>query len=93
MALSAIYHWIWNIEGGFNWYNGLGGQFGSYQDKWNSNNSGLTLAIGGQLGIEFDFNDLGAPILLSLDTRPIWGFIGGTSGVGYGAAFGARYTF
>lgn len=92
-ALTGIYHWVWNIEGGFNWYAGPGAQLGFYQHKSNSSNDGLTLGLGGQLGAEFDFNELGAPLLLGLDVRPMWGFIGGTSGVGYGGAFSLRYTF
>ncbi|NRA11880.1 MAG: hypothetical protein HRT57_07995, partial [Crocinitomicaceae bacterium] len=47
---------------------------------------------GGQIGIEYDFNSLGAPILIGFDTRPMWGFLNG-GGVGYGAAFSIRYTF
>ena len=93
-ALSGIYHWVWNLDGGLNWYIGPGAQLGFYDSKFNnSNDDGMTLDIGGQIGLEFDFNELGAPILLSLDSRPMWGFIGGTSGFGYGAAFSLRYTF
>jgi len=92
-ALTGIYHWVWNIEDGLNWYVGPGAQLGFYQDKFFNNNNGVTLSIGGQIGLEYDFNDLGAPLLLGLDLRPMWGFIGGTSGVGYGGAFSLRYTF
>ena len=90
--LSGIYHWVWNLTDGLNWYAGLGGQLGMFQHKFAGNEDGLTLAVGGQLGIEFDFNDLGAPILISLDTRPMWGFLS-NGGAGYGGAFGIRYTF
>lgn len=93
MAISGIYHWVWNIEGGLNWYAGVGGQLGSYRNNGNNNNDGLSLALGGQIGIEYDFNDMGAPILLSLDARPMWNFIGDYSGGHYGAALGIRYTF
>jgi hypothetical protein len=92
-AVSGIYHWVWNIEGGLNWFIGPGAQLGFYSNKYNSNSNGLTLSLGGQIGIEYDLNDLGIPIQLGLDTRPMWGFIGGTSGFGYGGAFSARYTF
>lgn len=95
LGISGIYHWVWNITSGLNWYAGLGGQLGyySYGDSF-SENDGITLAAGGQIGIEFDFNELGAPILLSLDTRPMWGFLNtGNSGFGYGAALGIRYIF
>lgn len=92
-ALTGVYHWVWNIEDGLNWYIGPGAQLGFYQDKYFSSNNSTTLSIGGQLGLEYDFNDLGAPLLLGLDIRPMWGFIGATSGIGYGGAFSLRYTF
>lgn len=93
IGVTGIYHWNWNITSGLNWYFGPGAQLGLYSDNYNDNNDGLTLALGCQLGIEFDFNELGAPFLLSIDTRPMWGFIGGGSGFGYGGALGLRYTF
>jgi hypothetical protein len=92
-AITGVYHWVWNITNGLNWYVGPGAQIGLYQDKWNNNNDGITLGLGGQIGIEYDFNTLGAPILLGLDTRPMWGFNGGVSGIGYGGAFSLRFTF
>ena len=92
MALSGIYHWVMNIDGGFNWFIGPGAQIGTYSDK-DGGNDGLTLGLGGQIGIEYDFNELGAPILLGLDTRPMFGFIGGNNGFGYGGAFSIKFTF
>jgi len=92
-ALTGIYHWVWNITDGLNWYVGPGAQLGLYRDKWNDNDDGITLGLGGQIGLEYDFNTLGAPLLLGLDTRPMWGFNGGVSGIGYGAAFSLRFTF
>ncbi len=93
LGITGIYQWVWNIEDGFNWYAGLGGQLGLYSDKYNSENDGATLSVGGQLGIEYDFNQLGAPIQMSFDIRPMWGFFSGYSGIGYGAAFSIRYTW
>lgn len=92
--ISGIYHWVWNLDGGLNWYIGPGAQLGFYD--YNDNNDdvdGVTVNVGGQIGLEFDFNELGAPLLLSLDSRPMWGFLGGTRGFGYGGAFSLRYTF
>ena len=54
--------------------------------------SGVGVGVGGQLGIEYDFNANGAPILLSLDARPMFDLIN-DGGFGYGAALGVRYTF
>ena len=93
IGITGIYHWVWNITSGLNWYVGPGAQVGLYNNSGVSNEDGITLALGGQLGLEYDFNHLGAPILLGLDTRPMWGFIGGGSGLGYGGAFSLRFTF
>ena len=94
MFLSATYQWDWNIVGGLNWYIGPGAAIGFY--NWNDDpkSSGLNLGIGGQIGLEFDFNVLGAPILLSLDSRPMWDFVGYyDDGFGWGAALSLRYTW
>lgn len=109
LGASIIYHWVWNISGGFNWYIGPGGQVGFYNHRSNHNHgngvghnhndedfreNGLIVNIGGQIGIEYDFNEHGVPIQLSLDTRPMWGlFSTYRSGLGYGGALGIRYTF
>lgn len=94
-TLSVIYHWVWNLKGGLNWYIGPGGQVGFYNYTYNDDNynDGITLNLGGQIGLEYDFNNLGAPILLSIDSRPMWGFLDGNRGFGYGGAFSARFTF
>jgi hypothetical protein len=93
LLITGIYHWWWNITDGLNWYAGPGAQLGLYNERKNDNNDGITLGIGGQIGIEYNFNDLGAPILLSLDTRPMWDFFGYYNGFAYGGAFAIRYTF
>lgn len=92
-VLAGIYHWVWNIEDGFNWYLGPGARIGFWNDSSGSEPSGITLGIGGQVGIEYDFQELGAPLLLGLDSRPMWGLIGNASGFGYGAAISLKYTF
>lgn len=95
LGVSILYHWVWNITDGLNWYIGPGGQIGYY--SYNDNffgDDGITLAVGGQIGLEYDFNtSFGVPVLLSLDSRPMWGFNEGNNGFGYGAALGIRYIF
>lgn len=93
IVFSAIYHWDWNITDGLNWYVGPGAQLGAWNYKYYDDGDGFTLAVGGQIGLEYDFNQHGAPILLSLDSRPMWGFVGAYRRFGYGAALGIRYTF
>jgi opacity protein-like surface antigen len=67
--LTGVYQWVWNIEGGFNWYAGVGGGIGSWSyDHHNVSDSGTFLFAAGDIGIEYNFEE--APIQLSLDARP-----------------------
>lgn len=67
--LTGIYQWVWNIEGGFNWYAGLGAGIGSWSYNYENNkDSGVILNAAGNIGIEYNFSE--APIQLSLDFRP-----------------------
>lgn len=92
LAISGIYHWVWNLTEGLNWFIGPGAQLGFYDDYYD-NDSGGGIAIGGQIGLEYDFNQHGLPIQMGLDARPMWNFIGYYSGFGGGSAFSIRYTF
>ena len=89
--LTGIYHWDWNITEGLNWYVGPGAGIGYY--SYDDSSDYLNIAIGGQIGLEYDFNTLDAPILLSIDVRPMWDFVGDNAGLGWGAALGVRYTW
>lgn len=91
--LTGVYQWVWNIDGDFNWYAGIGGGLGS----WSVNNSvvkdnGTFAFAAGDIGIEYNFKD--APIQLSLDFRPEFGG-GGYYKNNYGSdiALGVRYRF
>ncbi len=93
----GIYQWVWNIDGGFNWYAGVGGGVGnvSYNDDFNRRNnrnnySETFLLFAGQVGIEYNFD---IPIQLALDTRPEFYFGDVRDGSGYGIALSVRYTF
>jgi hypothetical protein len=89
--LAGIYHWDWNITEGLNWYVGPGAGIGYYE--YDDSDGYLNVALGGQIGMEYDFNTMNAPILLSLDVRPMWDFIGDNAGFGWGLALGVRYTW
>jgi hypothetical protein len=89
--LAAIYHWNWNITGVLNWYIGPGASVGFY--SYNDNDGYVNVALGGQVGIEYNFNVHSVPLLLSIDARPMWDFLGDNSGLGWGAALGVRYLF
>ena len=92
MLLAVIYHWNWNISGGFNWYAGPGGALG-YHDHFKNDDDHFSIAVGGQIGIEYDFSVNNAPILLSIDARPLWDLLGDTHDLGYGTALGIRYVW
>lgn len=74
--LTGVYQWVWNIDGGFNWYAGFGGGLGSwsYSNGINTDNDdGLFINADGNVGIEYIFD---STILISLDFRPEIGLIG-----------------
>ncbi len=73
LKLTGIYQWVWNIDGGLNWYAGVGGGLGSWSYDYNQGNqkfedSGVFVFVAGDLGIEYNFKEV--PIQLSLDIRP-----------------------
>jgi hypothetical protein len=70
LYLVGAYHWNWNITDGLNWYAGPAASAGLY--SYNNEDGFVNIAFGGQVGIEYDFTHLDAPILLSLDARPMW---------------------
>lgn len=69
----GLYQWVWNIDGGFNWYVGAGGGVAqnSYNYKDNNNyfqkESYTYLVAAGDIGIEYNFD---FPLQLSIDLRP-----------------------
>ena len=76
IKLTGLYQWVWNIEGGFNWYAGVGGGLTSwsYDDNHDHgpfdndrDDSGLGVFAAGDIGIEYVFD---FPLMLSLDFRP-----------------------
>lgn len=87
-GLSGIYQWAWNIDGGFNWYAGVGGNVGIW-DSGYKGYSGVNLGVAGQIGVEYNFS---VPLQLSLDYRPIIPIVNG-HGYSDGIALGIRYRF
>ena len=103
IKLAGIYQWVWNIDGGFNWYAGIGGGVGTwnYNDNWkkeypgfvynDDNDGGAYFFVAGDVGIEYDFD---IPLMISLDVRPelyINGY--GDNNFGPDIAFSIRYQF
>lgn len=94
--LVGLYQWVWNIEGGFNWYAGAGAGLGNVtiKDDWNDRyvDDGLFALLAGNVGLEYNFD---IPLLLSLDFRPEFGFSGYdvTNDFSPDIALGIRYQF
>lgn len=91
--LSGIYQWVWNIDGGFNWYAGFGAGIGSWSDlRLNSTrDDGLFINGDGNVGIEYNFD---IPLLISLDFRPEIGILGNYgSNTDLDIALSLRYQF
>ena len=93
--LTGLYQWVWNIDGGLNWYAGVGGGVGSYNRDYYDNrdyNNGVFAFAAGDIGLEYNFD---FPLLISLDFRPEFGGNGGYYKNNYGSdvALALRYQF
>lgn len=98
--LTGLYQWVWNIEGGFNWYAGVGAGVGSWSYDGPGDpdpDGGSFILAAGDIGIEYNFQE--APIQLSLDFRPELYFgdnrndLDGYDSFGPDIALGIRYRF
>jgi len=94
--MTALYQWVWNIEGGFNWYVGLGGGVGSvsYDNRFNNDDfdddDEFFLFGAGNIGIEYNFN---IPLLIALDFRPEIGSGRYNNDLDFDIALALRYQF
>ncbi|SDL12384.1 hypothetical protein SAMN04488034_102364 [Salinimicrobium catena] len=86
--LTGLYQWVWNIDGGFNWYVGAGGGIGSVDID--NGDSDFFALVAGDVGIEYDFD---IPLLISLDFRPEIGFVDYYDDLDFDIALGIRYQF
>ncbi len=98
IKVVGLYQWVWNIEGGFNWYAGVGGGLGTYNfddDDFPGDaddDGGTFLLVAGDIGIEYVFD---IPLQLSLDFRPelYFGDDFREDNWGPDIALGIRFTF
>ncbi|WPR70799.1 hypothetical protein SLW70_12775 [Flavobacterium sp. NG2] len=92
IKLTGIYQWVWNIDGGFNWYAGVGGGLGSYSyDHKDVHYNDTFVFAAGDIGIEYNFD---IPLLISLDFRPEFGGSGYyKNNYGSDVALSLRYQF
>ncbi len=91
--IAGLYQWVWQLDGNFNWYTGVGGGLGSYSfDNAASgfDNSETFFFAAGDIGIEYNFD---IPLLLSLDFRPEIGFGDFNNDIDFDIALGIRYQF
>lgn len=93
--VAGIYQWVWNIDGGFNWYAGVGGGVGSFdfKDNFPGRDEADTFFafVSGDIGIEYDFD---FPLILSLDFRPELGINNAVDDdLDFDIALGIRYQF
>lgn len=60
--LTGLYQWVWNIDGGFNWFAGAGAGIGAvdYGNDYNSHNNNddtdFFAYAAGDIGIEYNFD-------------------------------------
>jgi hypothetical protein len=87
---TGMYHWYRNIHGGLYWFAGPGGSIGMYNDY--KKGYYFNVALGTQIGVEYNLSELSVPLLLSFDVRGLYDFMGDDPGMGWGYALGIRYT-
>ncbi len=94
--LTGLYHWVFNIDGGLNWYVGPGASL-SYVDTdipdipgVSSDDSDFFFFVAGTVGIEYKFD---IPLHVSFDLRPEIGFDDATDDLEMDWGFGVRYLF
>lgn len=91
--LTGLYQWVWNIDGQFNWYVGVGGGAGSSswdRDEIPDRRSDGIAFLAGDIGVEYNFD---FPLLVSLDFRPEVGYGNYRDDLGFDVGLGIRCQF
>ncbi len=86
-GIDGYYQWVWNIQGGFNWFAAPGVSFAGVNVKDGDNY--FAMGIGGQVGLEYRFP---IPLQLTLEFNPTFGLLN-DQGYYSGFALGVRYMF
>ncbi|NND63676.1 MAG: hypothetical protein HKN48_10860 [Flavobacteriaceae bacterium] len=90
---TALYQWVFALDGNFQWYVGAGGGVAAfnYDSNLPLDPDDETFAFAaGDIGIEYNFE---IPLLLSLDFRPEIGFGNVNDDLEFDIALGIRYQF
>ncbi len=94
IRLTGLYQWVWNLDGNFNWYTGVGAAGGIFDFDNDFNDDDVNesfLNAAGTIGIEYNFD---IPLLLSLDFRPEIGILNDIDdSLEFDVALGIRYQF
>ena len=85
----GLYQWVFQLDGNFNWYTGVGGGLSAISHD-NDDLDETALLIAGDIGIEYDFD---IPLVISLDFRPELGFGDINDDLDFDIALGIRYQF
>lgn len=93
VKFTGIYQWVWNIDGGFNWYAGpgIGAGMETY-DRWVDDDYRSSRGYGfatGDVGLEYSFD---FPLLISFDLRPQANF-NYRDDINFDVGISARYQF
>lgn len=72
LALTVMFHWDFNLFDGLNFFVGPGVQAGPVLDP--NGSPFFFVAIGGQIGVEYDFSHRwsNVPLVVALDHRPLF---------------------
>lgn len=79
---TAVYDWVFDIDGSFKWFTGVGASIGT--DDYRG-----AIGVLGNIGVEYNFE---IPLQLTADYRPAF-FFGETGLWLTGFALGVRYKF
>lgn len=95
IRLTGLYQWVWNLDGNFNWYAGVGAAAGSFDFddgfRGDEDINEFFLNAAGTVGIEYNFD---IPLLLSLDFRPEIGILNDIDdSLEFDIALSIRYQF
>lgn len=91
-GVAGMYHWGWNLVEDLHWYMGPGVGIAFFNNR-TANETYMSISAGGQIGLEYDFRNLGIPLQASLDFRPMFTVLGSKYGHAWSSALAIRYLF
>lgn len=91
LYIVGMYQWAWTIKGGLNWYIGPGAGVSIFVENKIIPIIHPNLGVGAQMGIEYNFSQKSYPVIVSLDTRPMWNVFGEYSGMNVNVGAGVRF--